>query len=79
MTRGKSFILTLFIEAVEERFAGKTKIIASGTTAALDEVLKSKYTAAAALIEQNTTAIKEAYNLALEKAKECKKSYFIIN
>lgn len=48
-------------EAIAERFGGKTKFIASGTTAALDDVLKRKYAKAAQLIEKNMEAIHIAY------------------
>ncbi|MBT9131547.1 MAG: NADH-dependent phenylglyoxylate dehydrogenase subunit gamma [Syntrophomonadaceae bacterium] len=48
-------------KAITERFSGKTKFIASGTTAALDDVLKKKYTKAAQLIEKNMEAIRVAY------------------
>ncbi|MFW6244506.1 MAG: 2-oxoacid:acceptor oxidoreductase family protein [Fibrobacterota bacterium] len=52
------------VTAVEERFSGKTKIVASGTTAALDESFKGKYDKISALIEKNTKAINEAYRFA---------------
>ncbi|MBS4026333.1 MAG: 2-oxoacid:acceptor oxidoreductase family protein [Clostridia bacterium] len=58
------FDLEQVIESVAERFTGKTKFIASGTTAALDEVLKSKYDQVSQLIDQNTGAIKAAYEAA---------------
>jgi pyruvate ferredoxin oxidoreductase gamma subunit len=58
------FDLEQIIEAVAERFTGKTKFVASGTTAALDEVLKSKYDQVSQLIDQNTGAIKAAYEAA---------------
>jgi pyruvate ferredoxin oxidoreductase gamma subunit len=47
-------------KAIAERFGGKTKFIASGTTAALDDVLKRKYAKAAQLIEKNMEAIRVA-------------------
>ena len=56
------------LSAVEERFSGKGKMIASGTTAALDEALKSKFEKTAAMIEKNRTAINKAYEYA---AKQC--------
>jgi pyruvate ferredoxin oxidoreductase gamma subunit len=53
--------LDSILKAVEERFSGKTKIVASGTTAALDEAIKSKFDKAASLVEKNLTAIREAF------------------
>ena len=49
------------MEAVEERFGGKVKFIASGTTAALDETLKGKYDKVSKLVEQNARAMVKAY------------------
>ncbi len=51
--------------AIEERFSGKSKFVASGTTAVLDEVLKSKFDKMTALIDKNTTAINKAYEYAV--------------
>jgi pyruvate ferredoxin oxidoreductase gamma subunit len=48
-------------KAIAERFGGKTKFIASATTAALDDVLKKKYDKAEQLIEKNMEAIRVAY------------------
>jgi len=53
--------LDSLLTAVEERFSGKSKIVTSGTTAALDEAIKSKYDKASALVEKNLAAIKEAF------------------
>jgi pyruvate ferredoxin oxidoreductase gamma subunit len=53
--------LDSLLTAAEERFSGKSKIVASGTTAALDEAIKSKFDKAAAMIEKNLAAIKEAF------------------
>jgi len=53
--------LDSLLTAVEERFSGKSKIVASGTTAALDEAIKSKYDKASALVEKNLAAIREAF------------------
>jgi len=53
--------LDSLLTAVEERFSGKSKIVASGTTAALDEAIKSKFDKAASMIEKNLAAIKEAF------------------
>lgn len=46
-------------EALVERFGG-AKFVASGTTAALDEVLKSKFAKLTQLIEKNMDVIKQA-------------------
>jgi len=56
--------LDLLLAAVEERFSGGGKIIASGTTAALDEALKSKFEKTAAMIEKNRAAVTKAYEYA---------------
>lgn len=45
-----------FEEALNERFGG-SKFVASGTTAALDDVLKSKYTKLTQLIEKNMAVL----------------------
>lgn len=46
-------------DALEERFGG-SQFVASGTTAALDNVLKSKYTKVAQLIEKNMAVVEKA-------------------
>lgn len=46
-------------ESIQERFGG-SKFIASGTTAALDDVLKSKYEKMAQLVEKSMEVIKKA-------------------
>ncbi len=46
-------------ESIEERFGGG-KFVASGTTAALDDVLKSKYGNLAQLVEKNMAVIEMA-------------------
>lgn len=56
-------------EALAERFGGG-KFVASGTTAALDDILKSKYEKLAMLIEQNMAV--------LEKARSSVKPYPIL-
>ncbi|MDR2694561.1 MAG: 2-oxoacid:acceptor oxidoreductase family protein [Chitinispirillales bacterium] len=56
--------LDSLLTAVEERFSGKSKIVASGTTAALDDAIKSKFDRAAALVEKNLVAIREAFRYA---------------
>ena len=48
-----------FEKALTERFAGG-KFIASGTTAALDDVLKGKYAKVAQLLEKNMEVVKVA-------------------
>ncbi|MDR3011633.1 MAG: 2-oxoacid:acceptor oxidoreductase family protein [Chitinispirillales bacterium] len=53
--------------AVEERFSGKSKIIASGTSAALDEAVRKKFEKASEMVEKN----REAINRAFEYAKGC--------
>lgn len=51
-------------EALTERFGGG-KFVASGTTAALDDVLKSKYAKLAQLIEKNMAVVEKAKGSAL--------------
>jgi pyruvate ferredoxin oxidoreductase gamma subunit len=46
-------------ESLKERF-GKKKFIASATTAALDDTMKSKFTETAQLIEKNMEVVKKA-------------------
>ncbi|MDG5814556.1 2-oxoacid:acceptor oxidoreductase family protein [Chitinispirillales bacterium ANBcel5] len=53
--------LDAVMDAVEERFSGKTKMVASGTTAVLDEALKSKYEKVSQMIEKNRQAIVNAF------------------
>ena len=50
------------LTAMEERFMGKTKMITSGTTGALDESLKSNYDKVSIMIEKNANAITTAYD-----------------
>ena len=59
--------LETVITAVEERFSGKSKIIASGTSAALDEAVRRQYEKNTAMIEKNSAAIRKAF----EYAKQC--------
>ena len=54
--------IAFVIEALEERFAGKKRFVASGTTAALDEGLKKKYAKLSQMIEKNTAAITRAFS-----------------
>jgi len=46
-------------DSIQERFSGG-KFVASGTTAALDDVLKSKYEKVAQLVEKNVEVIEKA-------------------
>ncbi len=57
----KLVTLDAVIQAVEERFSGKTRFVASGTTAVLDEHLKSKYDKISQLIDKNSQAITRAF------------------
>jgi len=54
-------------EALMDRFGGG-KFVASGTTAALDDILKSKFTKLAQLIEKNMDVIKRAKSAIWEYA-----------
>ncbi len=53
------------VEAVEERFSGKKRFIASGTTAVLDETLKGKYDKISQLVEKNSNAIRKAFDFSV--------------
>jgi pyruvate ferredoxin oxidoreductase gamma subunit len=59
--------LESIMTAVDERFSGKTKVVASGTSAALDEAVRAKFEKMGAMIEKNRMAINKAY----EYAKKC--------
>ncbi len=59
--------LSYVIAAMEERFAGKTRFVASGTTAVLDESLRNKYDKLSQLVEKNTRAIEAAYEHARQR------------
>ena len=59
--------LPYVIEALEERFAGKKRFVASGTTAVLDEVLKKKYAKLSQMVEQNAAAIARACDYVRER------------
>jgi len=52
-------------EAIQDRFGG-TKFIASGTTAALDDVLKTKFGKIAQLVEKNMEVIQAAESQVIE-------------
>lgn len=54
--------LTGLEKAIAQRFGG-AKFIASGTTAALDDVLKRKYSKLQELLGKNMTAIAKAYEM----------------
>lgn len=62
--------LSYVVEALEERFAGKKRFVASGTTAVLDEVLKKKYAKLSQMIEQNAAAIRQAFDYVRERKTE---------
>jgi pyruvate ferredoxin oxidoreductase gamma subunit len=49
-------------EATKERFGGKMKFVASGSTAALDDHLKKQYDKVEKLISANMNVLNEAYN-----------------
>lgn len=51
-------------DAVNERFGGKSKFIASGTTAALDDAVKKQYDKVEKLISMNLNIVREAYKIA---------------
>jgi len=56
--------LNLVLTAVEERFSGKAKVVASGTSAALDEAQKKNFEKDAKMAEKNRTAINKAFEFA---------------
>jgi len=51
-------------ESLKERFGGKAKFIASGTTAALDDAIKKQYDKIEKLIAANINVLTEAYKRA---------------
>ncbi len=51
-------------ESLKERFGGKVKFVASGTTAALDDAVKKQYDKVEKLIAANVNVLTEAYNQA---------------
>jgi pyruvate ferredoxin oxidoreductase gamma subunit len=53
--------LDSLLAAAEERFSGKSKIVASGTTAALDDAIKEKLGKAASVAEKNSAAVRAAF------------------
>lgn len=57
-------------ESLRERFGGKTKFVASGTTAVLDDAVKKQYGKIEKLIESNTKVLKETYRRAVATAAE---------
>jgi pyruvate ferredoxin oxidoreductase gamma subunit len=57
-------------KAIAQRYGG-SKFIASGTTAALDDVLKRKYAKVQELVEKNMEAIKKTYALVKQEMEGC--------
>ncbi len=55
-------------ESLRERFGGKTKFVASGTTAVLDDAVKKQYGKIEKLIESNTRVLAETYRRAAATA-----------
>lgn len=51
-------------ESLKERFSGKVKFVASGTTAALDDAVKKQYDKVEKLITANMNVLTEGYNRA---------------
>ncbi len=51
-------------ESLKERFGGKVKFVASGTTAALDDAIKKQYDKVEKLITANINVLTEAYKRA---------------
>lgn len=51
-------------ESLKERFGGKSKFIASGTTAALDDAVKKQYDKIEKLISANTDILNASFNRA---------------
>jgi pyruvate ferredoxin oxidoreductase gamma subunit len=72
---GATDIVTLggLEKAIAQRFGGG-KFIASGTTAALDDVLTKKYTKTQELLEKNMLAIGKAYDLVKKMCAQFTKS-----
>jgi pyruvate ferredoxin oxidoreductase gamma subunit len=68
---GATEIVTLegLEKAIAQRFGGG-KFIASATTAALDDVLKKKYTKTQELLDKNMSAIRKTYQLVREMCAE---------
>ena len=51
--------------ALEERFGGG-KFVASGTTAALDDAIKGRFSKVAQLVEKNMEVVEQSRNAAIE-------------
>jgi len=56
-------------ESLKERFGGKTKFVASATTAALDDAIKKQYDKTEKLIAANVNVLAEAYKRTSLQAK----------
>jgi pyruvate ferredoxin oxidoreductase gamma subunit len=56
-------------ESLKERFGGKVKFVASGTTAALDDAIKKQYDKVEKLITANRNVLREAYKKAASMLK----------
>lgn len=52
-------------ESIKERFGGKAKFVASGTTAALDDAIKRQYDKVEKLIVANISVLEESYKMAV--------------
>jgi len=52
--------------ALRDRFGGKSKFVASGTTAALDDAVKKQYDKIEKLLSSNATVLKTTYDRARE-------------
>ncbi|HET6498480.1 MAG TPA: 2-oxoacid:acceptor oxidoreductase family protein, partial [Coriobacteriia bacterium] len=52
-------------EALMDRFGGKTKFVASGTTAVLDEAVRKQYGKKEKLIAANAEVLQKSYDMAL--------------
>lgn len=61
--------LESLIEATKDRFSGKTKLVASATTAALDDSVKKQYAKIEQLISANTAILEETYKKGSEFVK----------
>jgi len=57
-------------ESIRERFGGKVKFVASGTTASLDDAIKKQYDKVEKLIAANMNVLTEAYNRSAALAKK---------
>ncbi len=55
-------------EALKERFGGKTKFVASGTTAVLDDAVRKQYGKAEKLMAANSAVLKASFDQAVAAA-----------